>query len=213
MKALTALLALASAAGIGYLVYKKMNEQKEDVEAYTVYREKEEPHKKGGKVHRASMYAVGTIKTTADKISEGIKQVKSEDMVEKGEKTVEQIKENSAAIKERVKESADNVKESLKGSKGNIKENIKDTTDSIKGEIKDTTGNIKEEIKDAAGNIKGEINEIKNLVASINNTPIDDSDDDDIDEAPVPEGIPEAESADLDDENNLFEEIEIVDQL
>ncbi len=36
MKALTALLALAGAAGIGYLVYKKMNEQKEDVEAYVL---------------------------------------------------------------------------------------------------------------------------------------------------------------------------------
>ncbi len=205
MKALTALLALASAAGIGYLVYKKMNEEKEDVEAYTEYREKEEPHKKGGKVHRASMYAVGTIKTTADKISEGIKQVKSEDMVEKGEKTVEQLKENTVAIKERVKEGADNVKEGLKGSKGNIKENIKDTTDNIKGEL-----------KDAAGSIKGEINEIKNLVASINNTPDEEGVQDDSDEGdniPVSNGIPEAESVELDNESKLFEEIEIVDQL
>lgn len=207
MKVLTALLALASTAGIGYLVYKKMNEKKDDVEVYSEYREKEEPHK-NGKVHRASMYAVGTIKTTADKISEGIKQVRSEDMVKKGEETVEQIKTNSITIKERVKESADNVKEGLKGNKGNIKENIKDTTDNIKVNIKDTTDNIKDEIKDAAGNIKGEINEIKNLVASINNVPDDDDDEDVV----ISEGIPEAETADL-DENNLFEEIEIVDQL
>ena len=32
MKALTALLALAGTAGIGYLAYKKMNDKKEDIE-------------------------------------------------------------------------------------------------------------------------------------------------------------------------------------
>ncbi len=215
MKALTALLVLAGTAGIGYLVYKKMNDKKEDIEAYTEYTEREEPHKTGGKVHRASMYAVGTIKTTADKISEGIKQVKSEDMVEKGEKTVEQIKESSAAIKERVKESADNVKEGLRSSKGNIKDNIKDTTGNIKDELKDTTDNIKDEIKDAAGNIKGEINEIKNLVASINGKSDETENEyDDIDEdLSVSDSIPEAESVNLDEDANLFEEIEIVDQL
>lgn len=204
MKAFTALLALAGTAGIGYLVYKKMNEKKEDVEAYTEYSEREQPKKNGGKVHRASMYAVGTIKTTADKISEGIKQVKSEDMVKKGEETVEKIKTNTSTIKEHVKESAENVKEGLKGNKGNIKENIKDTTDSIK-----------DELKDAAGNIKGEINEIKDLVASINSTPGEDIDeDDDADfENPLAEGIPEADDIDLDGDSNMFEEIEIVDQL
>lgn len=206
MKAFTALLALAGTAGIGYLVYKKMNEKKEDVEAYTEYSEKELPNKNGGKVHRASMYAVGTIKTTADKISEGIKQVKSEDMVKKGEETVKKIKTNTSTIKEHVKESAENVKESLKGNKGNIKDNVKDAADSIKGEL-----------KDAAGNIKGEISEIKDLVASINNTNNDESsdiDNDDVDfENLTSEGIPEADDIDLDSGNPMFEEIEIVDQL
>ncbi|MCH5200855.1 MAG: hypothetical protein J1F60_07825, partial [Oscillospiraceae bacterium] len=63
MKTLTALLTLAGVAGIGYYVYKKMNEKKEDATAYTEFKEKRTP---GERVRRASMYAVGTIKTTAD---------------------------------------------------------------------------------------------------------------------------------------------------
>lgn len=101
MKTLTALLTLAGVAGIGYYVYKKMNEKKEDTTAYTEYKEKRSA---GDRVRRASMYAVGTIKTTADKISEGIRQVKNEDMVKKGEETVEQIKDTTNGIKEEMKE-------------------------------------------------------------------------------------------------------------
>ena len=101
MKTLTALLTLAGVAGIGYYVYKKMNEKKEDTTAYTEYKEKRTA---GDRVRRASMYAVGTIKTTADKISEGIRQVKSEDMVKKGEETVEQIKDTTNGIKDEIKE-------------------------------------------------------------------------------------------------------------
>lgn len=111
MKTITALLTLAGVAGIGYYVYKKMNEKKEDTSAYTEYREKRTP---GERVRRASMYAVGTIKTTADKISEGIRQVKSEDMVKKGEETVGQLKDTTDGIKERVVETTNNIKEDIK---------------------------------------------------------------------------------------------------
>ena len=111
MKTLTALLTLAGVAGIGYYVYKKMNEKKDDVTAYTEYKEKRTA---GDRVRRASMYAVGTIKTTADKISEGIRQVKSEDMVKKGEETVEQLKDTTDGIKERVVETTNGIKEEIK---------------------------------------------------------------------------------------------------
>lgn len=205
MKALTALLALAGTAGVGYLVYKKMNEKREITEAYSEFREREKPVK-NGKVHRASMYAVGTIKTTADKISEGIKQVKSEDMVKKGEETIEQMKTATGGFKEQVKEVT-----------GNIKSELKDTTDSIKEELRGTTGNIKDELRGTSDNIRGELKEIKNLVTSINSTPdqIESGENNVVqDEKPVSEGIPEAdELVDIDDETDLFEEIEIVDQL
>ena len=111
MKTLTALLTLAGVAGVGYYVYKKMNEKKEDTTAYTEYKEKRSA---GDRVRRASMYAVGTIRTTADKISEGIRQVKSEDMVKKGEETVEQLKDTTDGIKERVVETTNGIKDEIK---------------------------------------------------------------------------------------------------
>lgn len=209
MKTLTALLALAGTVGIGYLVYKKMTEKKENTSAYTEYKEET---RKGGKIHRASMYAVGTIKTTADKISEGIKQVKSEDMVKKGEETIEQLKETGENFKEQVKETTGNLKEHVKETTLNLKEQVKETTGNIRGELKETGGNIKDELKETGGNIKDELKEIKNLVTSINVAPSDIAEDDEIKSVPV--GIPEAEVEDLDDdESALFEEIEIVDQL
>ncbi|MCM1053974.1 MAG: YtxH domain-containing protein [Bacteroides sp.] len=208
MKALTAILALAGTAGIGYLVYKKMTEKKENASAYTEYKEES---RKGGKIRRASMYAVGTIKTTADKISEGIKQVKSEDMVKKGEETIEHLKETGESFKEQVKETTGSLKEQVKETTVNLKEQVKETTGNIKGELKETGGNIKDELKETGGSIKDELKEIKNLVTSINVSPSDAAEDYD-DSAPV--GIPEAEVEELDDdESALFEEIEIVDQL
>lgn len=203
MKALTALLALAGTAGVGYLVYKKINEQKEVEEAFSEYKDTQKEKKNGGKVHRASMYAVGTIKTTADKISEGIKQVKTEDMVKKGEETVEHMKSTTDNLKGKVKETTGNIKNSIKGSSGNIKE-----------EIKGASGNIKEELKETTDDIKSELKEIKNLVTSINSTPDGEKEQEAIEDAPVSEGIPEADNlVDIDSEANLFEEIEIVDQL
>lgn len=166
MNALTAILALAGTAGVGYLVYKKVNENKEkgNAEAYT---EIKEQTAKGGKLHRASMYTIGTIKTTADKISEGIKQVKSEDMVKKGEVTYEQMKNATNGLKSQVKEATDN----------------------IKAELKDSTGNIKEELKE----IKNLVTSINtNPSAAAEETAPDDSDAEDKPEA----GIPEAEQSD-----------------
>lgn len=164
MNALTAILALAGTAGIGYLVYKKVNENKEDAEAYTEIRE---TAGKGGKLHKASMYTIGTIKTTADKISEGIKQVKNEDMVKKGELTYEQMKNATNGLKSQVKEATDN----------------------IKAELKDSTGNIRDELKE----IK---NLVSSINTNPSDTSAEESaDESDAEDKPA-EGIPEAEQAD-----------------
>lgn len=209
MKTLTALLALAGTAGIGYLVYKKMTEKKEDTTAFTEYKEET---RKGGKLHRASMYAVGTIKTTADKISEGIKQVKSEDMIKKGEETVEHIKETGETFKEQVKETTGTLRDRVKETTGSVKEQMKETTGNIKGELKETGAKIGDEIRETGGNIKEDLKEIKNLVTSINVAPADAEALEDGEE--FAEGIPDAEVESLDDdESSLFEELEIVDQL
>lgn len=91
-------------------IFKADKEEKENSSAYSEYKEQAS---KGGKVRRASMYAVGTIKTTADKISEGIKQVKSSDMVKKGEQAIEHIKETGTEIKEHIKGSASDIKDDV----------------------------------------------------------------------------------------------------
>ncbi len=207
MKTLTALLALAGTAGIGYLVYKKMTEKKEDTSAFTEYKEETQ---KGGKLRRASMYAVGTIRTTADKISEGIKQVKSEDMVKKGEETVELIKETGESFKEQVKETTETLRDRVKETSGNVKEQMKEAGGNIRGELRETGAKIGDELRETGGNIKDDLKEIKNLVTSINVAPAEASDEND----ELAEGIPDAEVESLDDdESSLFEELEIVDQL
>lgn len=133
MKKITALLTLAGIAGIGYYVYKKMNEKKSDTTAYTEYKEKLSA---GDRVRRASMYAVGTIRTTADKISEGIKQVKTGDMVKKGEETVEQIKDTTDGIKEHVIETTNGIKEEIKEIKNLVTSiNVSPADNSAESEI------------------------------------------------------------------------------
>lgn len=183
MNALTAILALAGTAGVGYLVYKKVNENKENKGNAEAYTEIKEQTGKSGKLHRASMYTIGTIKTTADKISEGIKQVKSEDMVKKGEVTYEQMKNATNGLKSQVKEATDN----------------------IKAELKDSTGNIKDELKEIK-NLVTSINTNPSVSASEETAAA--SDDSDAEDKPVG-GIPEAEQSD--DEAGLFEDIVIVD--
>ena len=75
MKTTTALLGLAALAGIGYCIGKKLAEKK----CNEVYEEDEEDDscyccetKFDNKLHKASMFAVGAIKTGADKVAEGI---------------------------------------------------------------------------------------------------------------------------------------------
>ncbi|MCM1299966.1 MAG: hypothetical protein NC203_10990 [Firmicutes bacterium] len=152
MNALTAILALAGTAGVGYLVYKKVSESKENSEAYT---EIKESTSKGGKLHKASMYTIGTIKTTADKISEGIKQVKNEDMVKKGELTYEQMKNTTNGIKSQVKEATDNIRAELKDSTGNIKDELKEIKNLVSSINTNPSDTASEEEADAEDKPEG----------------------------------------------------------
>ncbi len=178
MKTLTAILALAGVAGVGYYVYKKINDKKEDdnTTAYTEYKESY-----GDKVRRASMYAVGTIKTTADKISEGIKQVKSEDMVKKGEETVEQMKETTGEIKEHVKETTGGIKEHVKETAAGLKEDIKglkNLVTSINTTPADAPEEEANEEEDSIPEISGEVSDSdSDLVARLEEVLVDDDDD------------------------------------
>lgn len=184
MKTLTAILALAGVAGVGYYVYKKINDKKEDdnTTAYTEYKESY-----GDKVRRASMYAVGTIKTTADKISEGIKQVKSEDMVKKGEEAVEQMKETTGEIKEHVKETTGGIKEHVKETAAGLKEDIKGlknlvtsiNTTPADAPAEEAEGTDEEE--DSIPEISGEVSDAdSDLVARLEEVLVDEDDENEL---------------------------------
>ncbi len=95
-------------AGIGYMVGKKLAEKNDESAVFTKATEQTTA---GEKIRKASMYAVGTIRTTADKIKEGISEAanNSEQMVKRGEETVSQVKETTSGFKREIDELKDLV--------------------------------------------------------------------------------------------------------
>ena len=101
MKKFTTLLTVAAFAGLGYYIGKKIIENKDKQEKPDAYAEVKQ-ESRGDKVRKASMFAVGTLRTTADTIAEGINQVANGDMVKKGEETVDKMKEAKDGIKKEI---------------------------------------------------------------------------------------------------------------
>jgi polyhydroxyalkanoate synthesis regulator phasin len=58
----------------------------------------------GEKVRKASMFAVGAVKTSADKIAEGFRDMKNIDLVQRGEETVNSAKDVVQSLKEEIDE-------------------------------------------------------------------------------------------------------------
>ena len=103
MKLTTILIGGAALVGIGIYLSKKYGTKCEDDES-VIYAEGKESY--GEKLHKASLFAVGAIKTGADKIAEGIKDIRSQDMVKKGEETIVQAKDFAGDIVEDLKDMA-----------------------------------------------------------------------------------------------------------
>jgi len=123
MKLAWTALSVAALVGAGYLIGKKLTEKKMceddfyelddlddlanedgiDVGVYT-------RTNYGDKIKKASLFAVGAIKTGADKIGETISDIKTKDMVKKGEKTVEAVKEAGDNIKNDIKRDIEDLK-------------------------------------------------------------------------------------------------------
>lgn len=95
MKLTTILIGGAVLVGLGFYLSRKFSAKYEDDEAVLYARESETY---GDKLHKASMFAVGAIKTGADKIAEGIKDIRNQDMVKLGEETFDQAKETASDI-------------------------------------------------------------------------------------------------------------------
>ncbi|MDR2532097.1 MAG: hypothetical protein LBC82_04565 [Oscillospiraceae bacterium] len=93
MKLTTILIGGAALVGLGIYLSRKFRSQAEEEDA-VIYAEEKETY--GEKLHKASMFAVGAIKTGADKIVEGIKDIRNQDMVKKGEVAIESAKETAS---------------------------------------------------------------------------------------------------------------------
>ena len=113
MGKLSALVGLAALAGVGFYVGKKLleknaaeKEQRErDFDESEVFVEEKHSTPKE-KIQKASLFAVGAIKTGTEKFKEGIDEIINKDMVAKGEDTVAKTKEFAKETKDKTVEFA-----------------------------------------------------------------------------------------------------------
>jgi polyhydroxyalkanoate synthesis regulator phasin len=101
MKLTTILLGGAALVGLGIYLSRKFSAKNNEDESFVYASEKES---RGEKIRKASMFAVGAIKTGADKIAEGIKDIRNQDMVKKGEDTIDSAKETAGDFAHGIKE-------------------------------------------------------------------------------------------------------------
>ncbi len=206
MGKLSTIISVAALAGLGYYVGKKVFDKKKAEEADIAEKIAngeidesqlfvEETHSSPKeKLQRASLFAVGAIKTGTEKFKEGIDEIINADMISKGETTMTEVKEFAADTKEKT---AAFVAEK------------KEQTSAFVSDAKEKTVNF---ANDAKENIKSEIDNLKNMVTSINTAPgeaeeeIVDIDMEDISDAD--EGIP-AEDIEVEVEEFVEETDEI----
>lgn len=174
MGKLSAFIGLAAVAGIGFYVGKKVYEKKKNEETAHVYdtdsevfvEEKHSTPKE--KLQRASLFAVGALKTGTEKFKEGIDEIINQDMVAKGEDTVAKTKEFAKDTKEKTV---------------NLAKDAKAKTVQFTKEVKEKTVNLAKDAKaktvelagEAGETIKTEIDHLKSMVSSINTTPAEET--------------------------------------
>ncbi|MCL1789319.1 MAG: hypothetical protein FWG33_03095 [Oscillospiraceae bacterium] len=166
MKLAWAAFGIATLVGVGYIIGKKVIEKKNEEEDFydfdtsddsegvsgdsepDVYA-KAKGKEYGDKIRKASLFAVGAIKTGADKFGETISDIKSKDMVKKGEQTFEAVKETGENIKNDIKRDF----EDFKGMVSSIEDEVKES------ELFETAENITEDIKEEVKNVFGSDND------------------------------------------------------
>lgn len=120
----SAIVGLAALAGVGYYVGKKVFEKKKaDKENYIepeVFVEERHSSPKE-KFQKASLFAVGAIKTGTEKFKEGIDEIINNDMVSKGEETVNSAKETVLETKDKAVNIAKDTGSAIKGEIENLK--------------------------------------------------------------------------------------------
>ena len=206
MGKLSTIISVAALAGLGYYVGKKVFDKKKADEADRAERIAngeideselfvEETHSSPKeKLQRASLFAVGAIKTGTEKFKEGIDEIINSDMISKGETTMTEVKEFAADKKEKT---AAFVAEKKEQTAAFVAEK-KEQTGELLSTAKEKTVNF---ANGAAENIKNEIDNLKSMVTSINANP-----------GEAEEEIVDIDMADIsddDDEGIPAEEIEV----
>ena len=157
MKLALAAFGVAALVGAGYVIGKKIieNARKDEdffdldfdaddddinVSAFTSESECEDSY--GKKIKKASLFAVGAIKTSADKLGETIEDIKTKDMVKKGEQTVGAVKETGCNIKNDIKRDFEDLKATVASINDEEKEEKaaegtgSDTAEEVKNDVK-----------------------------------------------------------------------------
>ncbi len=133
MGKVSAIIGIAALAGIGFYVGKKIIDKRnaeEEERAQHIYEDDselfvEEKHSTPKeKLQRASMFAVGAIKTGTEKFKEGIDDIINKDMVTKGQETFEQTKAAAGEAKDKAvafaKTTGDNIKNGIEEIKNKV---------------------------------------------------------------------------------------------
>lgn len=140
MGKLTALISIAALAGLGYYIGKKVIDKRNaEVEerASHIYEDDselfvEEHHSTPKeKIQKASLFAVGAIKTGTEKFKEGIDDIINNDMISKGEKTLEETKTFAVEKKDQAVEFAKNTAESIKNKVTQKAEDVSDGAEEL----------------------------------------------------------------------------------
>ena len=183
MSKLSSIIGIAALAGIGYYVGKKVFEKKKaddaeraekiasgELDESSLFVEEKHTTPKE-KLQKASLFAVGAIKTGTEKFKEGIDEIINSDMISKGETTVTEVKSYAAEKKE---QATNFVNEKKEQATAFVNEKKEQATNFV-SEKKEQAANF---ASDTANNIKNEIDNLKNMVSSINTAPGEAAEDD-----------------------------------
>lgn len=170
MGKLSTFIGLAALAGVGFYVGKKIFEKKKNEETAHVFESDseifvEEKHSTPKeKLQKASLFAVGALKTGTEKFKEGIDEIINNDMIAKGEATVADTKKFAMDTKDKTVSFAKEAKEkTVKFAK-----DAKEKTVGLAKDAKAKAGELAEETSEV---FKSEIDSLKDMVSSINVTP------------------------------------------
>jgi len=154
MRLAIAAFGLAALVGAGYVIGKKLIEKARDEEEFFDLDELSDEELEdlindddpdvfagtkesfGDKCKKASLFAVGAIKTGADKLGETIQDIKTKDMVKKGEATVSAVKETGDNIRNDIKRDIEDLKDMV----SSINDDIDDMAEATADDIKDLFG-------------------------------------------------------------------------